>query len=163
MKKIYLNGKHKDKFALVDDEDFERLNKLKWFIQTGDKTNYAIRNIPMVNYKRGGTMLMHREIMQTPKGMEIDHKDGNGLNNQKSNLRNCTGQQNAANKRIGIVNKSGYLGVSWDKERKLWRATTSFGDKQVWVGRYSDIIQAAKARDLKAKELFGEFAALNFP
>jgi hypothetical protein len=82
----------KGKIALVDDEDFERLNKLNWNPILCTNTYYAMRN------DNGRFSSMHREIMGNPKGLEVDHIDGNGLNNQKSNLRSVTHKVNGQNK-----------------------------------------------------------------
>ena len=94
MKEILLskNGKYKGKFTtLVDDADFEWLNKYSWNVLIGKHSNYAYR------IENGKLILMHRFIMDTPKGLEVDHLDTNGLNNQKYNLKNCTSKENNNN------------------------------------------------------------------
>ena len=146
----------KGKFAMVDAEDHEGLCRYKWTALTIGKKCYAFRNAGR------HCLLMHREITNAPTGMVVDHKDGNGLNNCKSNLRVCTHQQNVCNKGPRFAT-SKYKGVSWDKTKNKWRATTSFKGKPIAIGRFDDEIEAAKARDRKAYELFGEFAYLNFP
>ena len=92
--------------TLVDDDDFEKLNKIKWQSLVKSNTIYACNNIGR----------MHRIIMDAKKGEIIDHLDGNGLNNQKSNLRNCTFQENMRNKRTW--GKIKYNGVSFNKKTK---------------------------------------------
>ena len=78
-----------NKFALVDNEDYERLNGIKWYYSNG----YAVHSL-YKNGKFSGRLWMHRLIMNTPTGMEVDHKNGNGIDNRKSNLRNCNHFQN---------------------------------------------------------------------
>lgn len=97
MKKIQIGGHHKDSeirgYALVDDENFEWLNQWKWsHLKSYDYTGYVVK-------RKNGFILMHRLIMDTPKGMEVDHINGNSLDNRKENLRNCTHQQNQCNQR----------------------------------------------------------------
>lgn len=145
--------------ALVDDEDFERTNALKWDAhkrQGGPFYAYRNKNETCRHGK------MHRFIMDAPDGMEIDHKDGNPLDNRKCNLRICSHAQNTRNQR----HKKGssiYKGVYWDKKNEKWMASITFNYKTIWLGRHADEIEAAKVYDEKAKELFGEFARLNFP
>ena len=96
------------------------------------------------------------------KGMVVDHIDGNGLNNRRSSLRICTHRQNMWNSRPrGKGSK--YKGVCWDKSRKRWIVVVRRGDLHIHLGRFDDEVEAARAYDRKAFELFGEFAYLNFP
>jgi hypothetical protein len=155
MKEIKLSqfGKTRDKYvALVDDEDFEYLNQWKWHVILDDRNCYAART--------KNKILLHRVIMKTPKGMEVDHIDHNGLNNQKYNLRNCTKRENVINSRK-LHGKSKYIGVSPHRKSFMARITTN--GHLINIGSFDDEKNAAKAYDLKAKELFGEFANLNFP
>ncbi len=155
MKKIKLT---QGKYALVDDCDFEWLNKWKWFYGNG---GYAARNSPTVNGKRKA-IYMHRVIMKTPEGEETDHKDMNGINNQRGNLRTCTKSQNCMNRRRYKNSISKYKGVSWKKETGRWGASIKFNQKQLHIGYFTCEEKAGKAYDKLAKELFGEFAYLNF-
>ena len=151
MKKIKLT---QGKFALVDDEDFEYLNKYKWFCLN---KRYACTN-KNVNKKRNA-ILMHRLIMNlTDRKIEVDHKDHNGLNNQKNNLRKCTHQENLKNRLA--CGKSKYLGVSVCANRYLGFIKSN--NKTIYLGIHKTEMEAAKAYDAKAKELHGEFANLNF-
>lgn len=154
--KIYLT---KGKVALVDDGDFEYLNQWRWSFAGGTAGNYARRN----NHGDGRkTILMHRLIMNAPDGVLVDHRDGNGLNNQKSNLRLCTHAQNMAN-RLSLTNStSGYRGVSYHKGRGFWVAYISHNNKQIHLGKYATAEEAAHAYDAAAQRLQGEFARLNF-
>ncbi|MBE3141489.1 MAG: HNH endonuclease [Thermoplasmata archaeon] len=110
--------------------------------------------------KPHGTIWMHRLIINTPKGMETDHHDHNTLNNQKYNLRIASRQQNAANQKISTNNKSGYKGVYFYNGRYM--ASIRHNGKSITIGRFNNSIDAAKAYDKKARELFGEYAKTNF-
>jgi hypothetical protein len=160
MKEIKLSqhGKNRGKYvALVDDEDFERVSKFEWCVKKGKNTTYATMNV-YINSKRT-TQTLHQLIMEKTG---IDHINGDGLNCQKYNLRQCTNQQNSMN-RIGNKNTSSqYKGVIWWDRSKKWVAQIMHNRKHVYIGLFTEEIEAAKAYDLKAKELFGEFAWLNF-
>jgi len=151
MKEIKLT---KGKVALVDDEDFEFLSNHSWYFA---EQGYACSRI---NYK---LVYMHRYIMNAKDNEEIDHRDGNGLNNQRSNLRKCNSTQNKANQRKKPIYTSKLKGVYWDKSRNKWNVIVTKNRKRYWLGRYDDEEEAGRAYDKKAKELFGEFACLNFP
>jgi len=152
MKRIKLT---RENYALVDDEDFEYLNQWKW---VSHSKKYALR-YTYIN-KKMIAIYMHRLIMNCPKGMEIDHIDRNGLNNQKSNLRICTHQQNLKNYPKRINTTSIYKGVFWDKP--FWVAAIRYKNKKLFIGYFKEERHAAMARDLWAKELHKEFASLNF-
>lgn len=109
------------KVALVDDEDFEELIKYKWYASKVKTTNkfYVRRNIKIEGGKQK-TVRIHSVIINTPKGLYIDHIDGDGLNNQKSNLRVCSNAENARNRGANLNNTSGYKGVTWHKRMKKW-------------------------------------------
>lgn len=141
------------KYAVVDDEDFIWLSEYKWFYHKG----YAVRK------KNKRHIYMHREINQTPPDQMCDHADGDGLNNQRRNLRNCTNSQNQANGRLRVDNTSQYKGVARNKSRGAWFAQIRFGGKRKNLGHFDDPADAARAYDTAAKELYGEFAKLNFP
>ena len=147
----------KGKFAIVDADDYYRLTKYKWHAARGVNTSYAAANW------RGKGVIMHRVIMGAPDHLVVDHIDHNGLNNTKANLRLCTTSQNNRNCVPKKGTTSRYKGVVWNKERKKWRAAITFNKKAQLLGDFENEIDAAKAYDRKAAELFGEFACLNFP
>ncbi len=149
-----------DKFALVDNKDYIELLMHKWHAAKRGNTFYASRNSARPNRK---AILMHRIIMNAQKGQEVDHQDGDGLNNQRYNLRICTHIQNMQNMRKHKSNSSLYKGVCWAKSRKKWQVNIAVNKKFLFLGRFKSEIEAAKVYDQKAKELFGEFAYLNFP
>ena len=150
-------------FAIVDDQDYEWLSQWKWRSLLSKGKVYAIR------HQRGGyhkylTVLMHRQIMDAPIDKLVDHRDGNGLNNQRDNLRLVNNQQNSHNSqgyRKGKTSK--FKGVSWDKEKGKWGAYIRVNGKVKNLGRYISEVDAARVYDDKARQFFGEFAWLNFP
>jgi hypothetical protein len=156
MKEIILT---QGKVALVDDEDFDRLNQYKWRAHKGTSTYYATRD------ERVGCKVhmirMHRQILGAKPKQEIDHRDNNGLNNQTFNIRLCTKSENQCNtrKHNGM---SIYKGVSWHKKTKKWRVCIKLNGKGQHIGYFNSELDAAKAYDIVAKKLFGEFARTNF-
>lgn len=147
------------KYAIVDKEDFERVSSIKWCF---NKSGYAIAH-KKGSGKKGQNISMHRFIMNTPKGMDTDHINGNGLDNRKENLRICTHQENIQNQQIQNINKSSiYKGVSFRKDIKKWSTKLQVKNRQIVIGVFPTERSAAMAYDIWAKDLFGSFAKLNF-
>jgi hypothetical protein len=144
------------KETIVDDEDFEWISKRKW--QYGCR-GYATGHSTEKNHRK---IYLHREIMNAPEGMDVDHINMNPLDNQKKNLRICTRAQNLANRKKQVNNTSGYKGTIWDKTNKNWIARIEVNQKVINIGRFNNPIDAARAYDNKAKDLLGEFANTNF-
>lgn len=144
------------KVALVDDEDYEMLMQWKWCAHVEKHRIYAVRRI-------GEKMLkMHRVIMGvTDPNIKVDHKEGYGLDNQRSNLRVATNAQNIANQRPRLNVTSKYKGVHWDKFTGKWRVQVQNKDGVKRIGRFENEIEAALAYNKAAIELQGEFARLN--
>lgn len=150
-----------DKWATVDDEDFLDLTKHVWQYMGHKKNNYASR-IFFVKGKRF-YQLMHREILNLLPGdkRQVDHIDGNGLNNQKENLRITTQSQNMMNSSLGKNNKTGYKGLYWRKDVKMWQATITSNKKRIFLGSFYYKREAIKARKEAEIKYFGEYARLN--
>jgi AP2 domain len=153
--------------AIVDAEDFEFLSQWNWFAWWSDqsRTFYAIRNGPQAGEIRIPNIVMHREIAKCKTGEECDHKNFNGLDNRKTNLRPCTRSESMMNRRIQRSNKCGYKGVVFDSRAnkgKPWRAVVSKRGKRVHLGYFLTKEAAARAYDAGAKIHHGEFAQLNF-
>ncbi len=144
-------------FAQVDDDDFEMLSVYKWYAHKNYKTYYAERMIVQSKTEKK-SIFLHTEIMGK-KG--VDHIDLNGLNNQRRNLRFVTMSQNANNRGPRINTSSQYKGVSWKTANNKWQARIG-NNPRYYLGLFDSETEAAKAYDAKAKELFGEFANLNF-
>lgn len=155
MKEIILT---QGKFALVDNNDFEFLTKWKWCYHGG----YAVRGKNLGNHKTE-MVYMHRIIMNIGDGdMKIDHKNHNGIDNQRINLRICSKKENAQNVLVHRDNKSGYKGVSWHKRKKRWTSSIRVDGKLLNLGYFSTSKEAAVVYDQNALLYFGEYANLNF-
>jgi hypothetical protein len=156
MKEIQLT---KGQCAIIDDDDFERVSKFRWYAQwsEGMKAYRACRSF------NGQSIYLHRFIMDAPSGMVVDHINHDMLDNRKENLRLATHAENMRNRRATPKNTSGYKGVSWSSFYKVWKVQIQKDGKSQFIGCFIDPVEAAKAYDVKAKELFGEFAFLNFP
>lgn len=153
MKQIKLSNS--DKSALVDDSDFDELNRYRWHLHTSNRCQYARARVD------GKNVLMHRLLLRSVR--MIDHRDGNGLNNERTNLRIATQVTNQRNRRK-LTGKCPHKGVqlSLNQRSVRYRARIKLGGRQVQLGNYSNPIAAAIAYDIAAKREFGEFARTNF-
>jgi len=142
------------RYAIVDAADYEWLSQWKWHL----RGEYAARY-----EKDGRAIFMHREIMQAPKGMFVDHMDGTERNNCRQNLRICTPGENARNtaKQTGATSR--FKGVCWQRHAGKWRAMIKFKGRCISLGYFDDEVEAARAYDRAAVERFGVFARPNFP
>jgi hypothetical protein len=144
--------------VVVDDWWYDYLIQWKWHVKKFAKTYCAARQ-ETIGKKKQKTILMHRIIMNTPDDQEVDHRDHNGLNCLERNMRNCTSGQNSMNRQTW--GRSKYLGVCYYKDR--FRAQIQYNKQKISLGTHKTEEEAAHAYDKAAKELFGEFANLNFP
>lgn len=155
------------KVAIVDDHQYERVMQFKWCAQYAHGLWYAHRKTSRANGAKSRVVQLHRFITNAPAGMEVDHKNGNGLDCTDDNMRLCTHAENQRNTKKPSTNTSGYKGVSWHKTSgKMtgkWVAQIGINRQNVYIGLFSDPIDAALAYDAKARELHGEFARTNFP
>lgn len=149
------------KVALVDDADYEAVSQFKWCALKIGRRFYAVRNVRRPDGKIAN-QYMHRFLM--PGAPEVDHRDGDGLNNQRNNLRPATSQQNHQGFKSKAAGKtSKFRGVSWRKERQKWRGHIQVDGKFVHLGSFKNEEDAARAYDAAARKYFGEFASPNFP
>ncbi len=128
-------AKHPNTFAMVDDGDFERINKFKWCYSGVDGHEYVARKTLVAEGKERRVSL-HRQVMNFPSSPQIDHKNGNKLDCRQSNLRPCTASQNGMNRRSQVNNTSGYKGVSWHKNNQRWVAHIQI-NKKVFIWGHS--------------------------
>jgi len=150
-------------FTIVDAADYYRYGKFKWSVVGTGKNLYAVRNVK-VGPKLTTITRLHREIMNAPRGLLVDHRNNDGLDNRRSNLRLATHSQNQCNKRkTGSKTSSRFRGVYFDKRRMLWQAYIRYNGKRIYLGKFDDEIEAARAYDRAAREYHKEFAKLNFP
>ena len=156
------------KYAIVDDEDFDSLNQFRWYLKQRERVAYAQRGL----YPESTTTaMMHREIMNAPNEMLVDHINHDGLDNRRVNLRLCNFGQSSRNvRRHKSKSTSRYKGVYYRstsaqaracKKRRLWAAAICFDWNQIYIGCFHTEVEAARAYNEKAKELFGAFAYLN--
>lgn len=147
-------------FALVDEDDFLALSEFAWHRDVG---GYARRSLPIVDGKRTGSIAMHRQILNAPAGIEVDHINHVRLDNRRFNLRLATASQNHGNTRSLPGTSSRFKGVTWFKRYSLWRAQVKHQGKGFHIGYFADEEAAARAYDERAIAIWGEFACLNFP
>lgn len=153
MKQIKINNKdNQTLYTIVDDIDYYLLSKYRWYLKP---RGYVAAYIKDKEY------LIHRFIMNPNKGLYIDHKNHNKLDNRRSNLRICTQSENMGNSHAPNTNTTGYKGVIWDKSKNRYKARIMKNGIMNYIGSYKDINEAGKAYNNKAVELFGEFALLN--
>jgi hypothetical protein len=165
MKKIPLT---QGQFALVDDDMFDFLNQWKWFytIAKDEHTGYARRKTRHPVDNRRFNLSMHRIIMNTKEGEIVDHIDGNGLNNQKSNLRICTAGENAWNRRISKSKKlDACRGVSKVKDKrgvqKYWIARITYNYERIYLGTFPTKELAEQAYVEAARKYYGNGVILD--
>jgi hypothetical protein len=152
------------KFAMVDPEDYERLAKYRWHLSKSPTGSYAARwqRIRPGGYRK--KIWMHREVIDIPEHMLCDHVNGNGLDNRATNLRPATVSQNLCNRpKTKAKTRSKYKGLEWEKIQRKWKVRIQCNGRKIYLGSFSNEIDAARAYDEKAKALFGQFASLNFP
>ena len=157
-RKIYLG---QQQWTIVDLKDYYRLGNTNWYL-VGKKTRvYAAHNV-----KSGDTIIqvrLHRDIMNAPPDLFVDHINGDGLDNRRANLRLATHTQNMHNCRKRKNTTSQYIGVHLDKKRNRWGTSIMNDRKKLHLGRFISEIEAARAYDRAVLKYRGDFARLNFP
>ena len=150
-------------FTLVDPVDFYRFNYFNWCAKQNGPRTYAVRLIADSN-NRTKIISMHREILNPPAGLLVDHRNRNTLDNRRDNLRLATHSQNQFNKgKTSKKSSSRFVGVFFEKHSRRWVARIVTNGKRLWLGRFNDELSAAKAYDKAAKKYHKDFARLNFP
>jgi ribosomal protein L19 len=162
MKEILLT---QGKIALVDDEDYCWLSQYKWHLRNGTNTSYATRHAWIKNKRV--TIDMHRDILKLVPGDKklTDHKDRNGLNNQKENLRTASVSMNIYNRIMNIKRgkTSKFRGVCWSTQRKKWKASITYRKQVKHLGFFNSQMEAALVYDNAAIKYYPDLAILNFP
>lgn len=148
--------------AIVDDEDFDSLSQYKWRAMRARKRNHPdeFRAVRGTHGSGEGIVFMHRQITDAPKGIDVDHANGDTLDNRRANLRHCNQSQNQANRHaLEPLKTSRFKGVCWNGSR--WQAGIKVQGKSIHLGVYRDEKDAAAAYDEAARKHFGEFAHTN--
>ena len=157
-RRIYLGD---GEWTILDQQDYYRYREFKWFIRGNGSKLYVLRSFK-IGPKKTKMISMHREIMNAPKGIVVDHKNGDSLDNRRTNLRLATQLQNCYNIKKRENTLSEFIGVYLEKGRKKWRARIRHNRKLIQLGQFDSEIDAARAYDEAAKKYHGEFARLNF-
>lgn len=160
MKNIILNNGY---VAVVDDDDYDKCSAFKWSEIVAKNRDGSIRTVyARRNQKKNGkqhTIYLHRFILGiTESKIEIDHRDGNGLNCSRSNMRKATRLQNLANMKRHRSNRSGHKGVSMHKQSGLWHATIQVNQRRISIGYFKTKEEAGKAYHSASRRYWGEFA-----
>lgn len=152
--------------ALVDDADLPIIAAFKWWANRDHRTHYARASIYLGRFNgkcRFRRLVMHRLILDAPAGTQVDHINGDGLDNRRANLRLAGAHENAWNQRAPLNNSSGFKGVTFARREGRFQASLELDGKAIWCGYHATAEAAARAYDAAALKHFGEFARLNFP
>lgn len=141
--------------AMIDASDVELVDSFNWQALVGSHAVYAQRIDRSGSKKK--TIRMHRVISGAGHGLEVDHINGNGLDNRRSNLRVATHQQNLQNQRISKTNNTGFKGVSWHKTARKWRARITVSGKETHLGFFPSLEAAHAAYAIASSRMHGDF------
>jgi hypothetical protein len=165
VKTVPLGGKKAaGRVALVDDEDYDLVSRYRWHVWVKRRPGRAAGPYAQANVRQPGghhtTIRMHCLILGRAG---IDHRNGDGLDNTRANLRIATTLQNGANQQPNIGTSSAYKGISWNRRLGKWQADIQVNGQGRYLGVFLDEEAAARAYDAAALDAWGEFALLNFP
>lgn len=153
----------KFRFAIVDPYDYDYLRRFKWRLCRSNRTFYAFRTVSRGPLLRPQVLWMHHEILPPPDGLLVDHKNHNGLDIRRENLRLATYAENIQNARkTRAKTSSRYKGVDYVKATGKWRARICVNGRRIFLGSFDSELDAALAYDEAAKKYFGEYACTNF-
>ncbi len=154
MKQIALHGKHGEgRYALVDDQDYERFSHLHWYAKRKGSWSYVV-----AADGRGGVLYLHREVAGDPLASKIDHINGHTFDNRRSNLRAATNAQNCRNQRQPLNSRSPYKWVYWYADRRTWRCQIMVDYQKINLGNYDNAQEAAYVYDQVSLQLFTAFS-----
>jgi hypothetical protein len=158
-RKICLGQGH---YTIVDPDVYYLVRNFIWWLHANGSGLYAARTeiTPDLNAR---IIYMHREIMQTPDDLVVDHRNNNSLDNRMANMRNVTQAENMRNRRKRKNTSSPYIGVSLRKKTGRFDANIRYDGKKICLGSFANEIDAARAYDAAAKKYFGDLIRLNFP
>lgn len=145
----------KGQFSLIDDKDFELVSQFRWILVRGGKGFYAVT----ASGPKGKPISLHRLLVDPDQENEVDHASGDGLDNRRSNLRECTHKQNLRNRKKQPNTTSRFKGVSLTSGK--WVAQIEQNGEQMRLGRFKSEFKAARAYDTAARVFFGSFARTN--
>jgi hypothetical protein len=151
--------------ALVDDEDFDRVVAHKWHALVNTRADGSVRVYGQRSVRNPGgdrtAQMLHRFIMSAPDGVQVDHINGNPLDNRRANMRDCTNAENRRNMRPRTGGTSAYKGVCWHKGHAKWAAELMANRKKKFLGYFTSEQEASHAYDIAAQKYHGQFARLN--
>jgi hypothetical protein len=159
---VITSKKYGNHQVMIDDEDYQRVMKYHWNVYSSKRHSTLYVHSRVFVDNRYTTLRLHRVVMRiTDSKVQIDHKDHNGLNNQKKNLRPCTPSLNGGNQSISKLNTSGFKGVHYSKNNHNWVARITVQRTRISLGSFANISDAAKAYNKAALRYFAQFSRLN--